>query len=61
MNSDTIWRVILWILMLIYAAWFILLFSKGVTSVYRISPGKSIFLGTIGFIVYQLFFFIFNR
>jgi hypothetical protein len=61
LNSPTFWRALLWVLMIIYAAWFILLFSKGARSVYRVSPGKSILLGTAGFLIYQLFFFIFNR
>ena len=61
LNSPTPWRVMLWILMLVYCAWFILLFSKGTKSVYKMSTGRSIIMGTTGFLIYQFFFFIFNR
>jgi Yip1 domain len=61
LNSHTPWRVMLWFLMLFYATWFILLFSKGTKSVYKMSTGKSVIMGTTGFLIYQFFFFIFNR
>jgi hypothetical protein len=61
LNNETPWRALLWVLMLLYCAWFILLFSKGVRSVYKMSAGRSVLTGTLGFLVYQFFFFIFNR
>lgn len=61
LNSPTIWRTILWIQMFAYLAWFILLFSKSVKVVYGLSNRQSIFPALFGFIVYQLFFLIFNR
>jgi len=61
LNSPTIWRTILWILMIAYLSWFILLFSKGYKAIYHIKTWQSVILGTVGFITYQLFFFIFNR
>ena len=61
LNSPTIWRTLLWIQMIAYLIWFVILFSKSVKVVYRLSTGQSILLGTIGFFIYQLFFFIFNR
>lgn len=61
LNSPTIWRTLLWIQMFAYLIWFIVLFSKGVKSVYSFKTSHAIGLGTIGFITYQLFFLIFNR
>ncbi len=61
LNSPTIWRTLLWIQMIIYLLWFVFLFSKGVLAVYQIKKWQAIFLGTVGFLVYQLFFLIFNR
>jgi hypothetical protein len=61
LNSPTIWRTLLWIQMIAYLIWFVILFSKSVKVVYRLSTGQSILLGTIGYFIYQLFFFIFNR
>jgi hypothetical protein len=61
LNSPTIWRTLLWVLMMAYLFAFIIYFSISVRVVYELSRGKSVFLGALGFIVYQLFFFIFNR
>lgn len=61
LNSPTIWRVLLWIQMAAYVIWVVLLFSKAVRSVYKVSIIHAFFLGTLGFFVYQLFFLIFNR
>jgi len=61
LNSPTIWRTILWIQMIAYLVWFIILFSKGVKTVYRLTTIQSMILGLLGFFVYQFFFFIFNR
>jgi len=61
LNSPTLWRTLLWIQMVAYLIWFIFLFSKAVRTVYNLNAASSFVLGTTGFIVYQLFFFIFNR
>lgn len=61
LNSPTIWRTLLWILMIIYLLWFCVLFSKGVMTVHKIKVSSAVLIGVCGFIVYQLFFFIFNR
>lgn len=61
LNSPTFWRTLLWIQMIAYLIWFIVLFSKGVKSVYGIKTIPSLLLGISGFLIYQLFFLIFNR
>ncbi len=61
LNSPTIWRTLLWIQMMAYLIWFIVLFSKGTKTVYQFTTLQSILYGTLGFLVYQFFFFIFNR
>jgi Yip1 domain len=61
LNSPTIWRTLLWIQMAAYLIWFMILFSKGVRSVYSLKLWQAATLGTIGFFTYQLFFLIFNR
>lgn len=61
LNTPTIWRWLLIGQMLLYAIWFIVLFSKSVKTSYRTNQGLSFFLGVIGFITYQGFFLIFNR
>ncbi len=61
LNSNTVWRALLWIQMSVYLVWFIILFTKGTKIVYKTGTFHSVLLGSIGFIVYQLFFLIFNR
>jgi hypothetical protein len=61
MNSPTIFRTLLWISMGIYLFAFILLFSKGVKAVHKISTGKATLIGLSGFLVFQLIFVLFNR
>ena len=61
LNTPTIWRTLLWLQMSAYLIWFIILFAKGVRSVYAVNIGQASILGTTGFIIYQLFFLIFNR
>ena len=58
LNSPTPWRTLLWVLMGIFLAGFILLFSKGVEVVYGFSKTKSAWIGTTAFGVYQFVFFI---
>jgi hypothetical protein len=61
LNSPTIWRTLLWIMMAAYLIWFIILFTKGVKAVYAVHQWHAFILGTTGFLVYQLFFLLFNR
>ncbi len=61
LNTASIWRTLLWIQMLAYVTWFGILFSKGVQAVFTIKPWQAVMLGIIGFISYQIFFFVFNR
>ncbi len=61
LNSPTVWRILLWLQMTIYLIWFVVLFSKAIKTVYRTNSIQAVILGTIGFLVYQFFFLIFNR
>jgi hypothetical protein len=61
LNSPSFWRNLLWIQFALYLAAFLVLFTKGIASVYRLNIWPSFLLGLTGFIVYQLFFLIFNR
>jgi len=61
LNSPTVWRAALWIQMIAYLIWFIVLFSKGTKAVYGIKTIQATLLGFLGFVVYQLFFLVFNR
>jgi len=61
LNSPSIWRTILWIQMTAYLVCFIYFFSISVNVVYQASIKKSVFMGVLGFMTYQLFFLIFNR
>lgn len=61
MNSPSIWRTILWICMAVYLAAFLLLFSKGVKAVHKITGLAPVLIGIFGFIVFQVMFVLFNR
>ena len=61
MNSPTIWRTVLWIQMLLYAFLFVFFFSRAIRVVYGLKWWQCVSFGFGGFIVYQGFFFIFNR
>lgn len=61
LNSPTIWRTLLWILMAIYVVAFVALFSVSVKVVYQLKTRWSLLLALLGFVVYQLFFLVFNR
>lgn len=61
LNTPTVWRALLWAQMLLYLLWFIFLFTKGVSAVHSLKKWQAVCLGTVGFLVYQLFFLIFNR
>ena len=61
LNSPTIWRTLLWIQMAAYIVCFVIQFYKATKTIYQVKPGSSILLAVSGFLVYQLFFFVFNR
>lgn len=61
MNSPTIFRTLLWICYSIYFIAFFILFPTTVRVVQKLSWGKSIFIGVLGFFLFQLIFLIFNR
>jgi hypothetical protein len=61
LNSPTIWRTLLWIQMAAYLFWFLFLFGKGIQKVQAVKGWQAALIGTIGFIMYQGFFLIFNR
>ena len=61
MNSPTIFRTLLWICYSIYFIAFFILFPTTVRVVQKLSWGKSIFIGVLGFILFQFIFLIFNR
>lgn len=61
LNSHTIWRYLLWVQMLLYVVWFVFLFAKSSRVIYSVNRAQAFWLGLIGFLAYQFFFFIFNR
>jgi len=61
LNTPTFWRALFWSLSLVYFAWYMLLFSKGISASQRIRRGPAIFVGVTAFLVYQFVFLIFNR
>lgn len=61
MNSPTPWRTLIWTLMIGYTLWFEWLFIKAVRVSHGLSMSQAIFAGTIGFVSFQMMFFIFNR
>ena len=61
MNSATVFRTILWVCYSIYFLGFIVLFPLSVKVVHKLSWTKSIIIGVIAFIIFQLVFLVFNR
>jgi len=61
MNSPTIFRTLLWSCYSIYFIAFFTLFPLAVKVVHKLTLTKSIIIGWIGFIFFQLIFLIFNR
>jgi hypothetical protein len=61
MNTATVWRTLLWIQMIAYVIWLCILFVKGIRVAHNMKWSYSLTVGIIGFIIYQFFFFIFNR
>jgi hypothetical protein len=61
MNGPTPARTMLWVLMGGYVVAFLVMFTKGVGAVHRLSLPRCIAAGALGFVVYQTVFVIFNR
>lgn len=61
MNSPTIFRTLLWTCYSIYLLYFLILFPLSVRVVHKLNWAKSILIGVLGFVVFQLVFLIFNR
>ncbi|MGC4119558.1 MAG: YIP1 family protein [Myxococcales bacterium] len=61
MNTPTVWRTLIWTLMIAYLAWFLVLFSKAVGAAHKLGRAPAIALGVTGFAVFQTVYFIFNR
>lgn len=61
MNSPTIWRTLLWVAYAIYFVLFLFLFPAAVKAVHALNRGRSILIGILGFVVFQLIFLVFNR
>ena len=61
MNSATIWRTLLWTFYALYGVAFFVLFTVGVRVAKQLSWRMSFVIGSLGFIVFQLVFLIFNR
>jgi hypothetical protein len=61
MNTPTMFRTILWICYLLYFIAFFVLFSLSVNVVHKLTWVKSILIGSLGFIIFQIIFLLFNR
>ncbi len=61
MSTPTPFRTMLWVLMIGYAAWFILTFTKGIGAAHRLRVKSAAVSGIVGFVVYQFVFVVFNR
>lgn len=61
MNSPTVWRTLIWTLMILYLIAFGVLFTKGVGASHRLGPARSAGIGIAAFVVYQAMFLVFNR
>ena len=61
MNSPTIFRTLLWIFYSIYFIAFLILFPLAVKVTQKLTTSKSILIGWIGFVCFQIMFLIFNR
>ena len=61
MNSPTVFRTLLWICYSVYFVSFLILFPLSVRIVHKLSWLKSIVIGTLAFIIFQVIFLVFNR
>jgi hypothetical protein len=61
MNGPTPFRTLIWTLMIAYVAWFFVTFAKGLGAAHRLRAAPAAVAGSVGVVVYQLVFVIFNR
>lgn len=61
MNSPTIFRTLLWSFYTIYFVAFFVLFPLTVRVVHQLNWFKSMTIGWLAFVIFQLFFLVFNR
>lgn len=61
MNSPTIFRTLLWICYSVYFLAFLILFPLAVRVVHKLSTVRSIGIGWLAFVVFQVIFLVFNR
>jgi hypothetical protein len=61
MNSPTIFRTILWCCYSVYFLLFLILFPLTVKVVHGLNAAKSILIGILAFIIFQVLFLLFNR
>ena len=61
MNSPTIFRTLLWICYSVYFLAFLILFPLAVSVAHKLSTGRSIGIGWLAFVVFQIIFLVFNR
>ncbi|HVN57580.1 MAG TPA: YIP1 family protein [Bacteroidales bacterium] len=61
LNEPTFWRSMLWGLFMIYFAWFIMLFSRGLKETHKLTWLQSIIIGIIGLAVFQVMLLVFIR
>jgi hypothetical protein len=50
LNTLTFWRTLYWSLAMVYFAWYMLLFSKGIGASKRLRRGPAIFIGVTCFL-----------
>jgi len=61
LNGQTFWHYLYLCLSLLYLGGMVWLFSKGIGAAQRIRPLPAFIFGVLAFLIYQFFFFIFNR
>lgn len=61
MNSPTIFRTLLWICYSVYFLAFLILFPLTVKVVHKLNAGRSIGIGWLAFVIFQVIFLVFNR
>lgn len=61
MNSPGIWRTLLWFFYLLYGIAFLVLFPFAVRVVHGMGWIKSIIMGWLAFVLFQILFLLFNR
>ncbi|MBL8717763.1 MAG: YIP1 family protein [Myxococcales bacterium] len=61
MSGSTPFHTLIWSLMLAYTAWFVMMFTTGVRAAHGLGRLRSALAGTLGFLVYQGVFALFNR